>query len=83
MSSIEERMISIVADRLSVDPAQVVPGARLVEDLGADSLDLVELTMTLEEAFALTVEDDQTDQLRTVADLIRFVQDAHAASAPA
>lgn len=83
MSSIEERMISIVADRLSVNPAQVVPGARLVEDLGADSLDLVELTMTLEEAFELTVEDDQTDQLRTVADLIRFVQDAHAASAPA
>ncbi|MDX1458825.1 MAG: acyl carrier protein [Marinobacter sp.] len=74
MSNSQQHVIEVIAEHLAVAPDSLSPSSRLVEDLGADSLDLVELTMTLEERFGLEVSDDQADQLATVADVIRFVE---------
>ena len=76
MSNIESKIMALVADQLSVDPALVTRSANLMEDLGADSLDVVELTMAVEERFGVTVEDDQAEQLATVEDIISFLEDA-------
>lgn len=68
-----QAVIRVVAERLAVARESVTGDLRLVEDLGADSLDLVELVMTLEERFGMAIEDEILDQLITVRDLIRFV----------
>ncbi|HEY6292032.1 MAG TPA: acyl carrier protein [Terriglobia bacterium] len=72
--TIEERVELLVARQLGVDEKKVVPKARLVEDLGADSLDLVELTMALEEEFSLEIPDEDCQKFRTVEDVVRYVQ---------
>ncbi|MDX1755459.1 MAG: acyl carrier protein [Marinobacter sp.] len=73
MSDSQQQVIEMIAEHLAVTPDSLCPTSRLVDDLGADSLDLVELTMTLEERFGLEVTDEQAERLATVADVIRFV----------
>ncbi len=75
---LEIRVRQIVADELGVEPAEITPAASILDDLGADSLDVVELVMALEDAFQIEVPDDQMESIRTVGDVERFVL-AHAA----
>jgi acyl carrier protein len=72
--SIEERVIKIIAEQLSVDAADVVPSASFTDDLGADSLDLVELIMAMEEEFDIKIEDEQAEKIKTVKDVIDFIK---------
>jgi acyl carrier protein len=74
MSSTEEKIIIIVADKLGVDRAEVTPDAVFIDDLGADSLDLVELIMAMEEEFGFEIGDEEAEKLRTVGDVINFVK---------
>lgn len=69
----EEKLRTIVADQLMVDTSDVTENANLVEDLGADSLDLVELTMSVEEGFDLEIEDDDAERWKTYGDALRYV----------
>ncbi|MGB9722423.1 MAG: acyl carrier protein [Chloroflexia bacterium] len=69
------RLRKIVADRLGVDESQIVPEASFVEDLNADSLDLVELIMALEEEFGLQIPDEDAEKIRTVGDAIAYLED--------
>ena len=69
-----ERVRRIVVAQLGVDAAEVVPEASLVEDLHADSLDLVELVMSLEEEFGLEISDEGAELIRTVGDAVRYVE---------
>ena len=72
--SVEEKLIDIIAEQLSVDKAKVVPDASFVDDLGADSLDLVELIMAMEEAFDIEIADEVAEKITTVKDAIAHVQ---------
>jgi acyl carrier protein len=71
--SLEERVKKIIAEKLSVDMEEVVPEASFVDDLGADSLDLVELTMSMEEEFDTEISDEDAEQLTTVKDAIDYI----------
>jgi acyl carrier protein len=66
-------VIDIIVDKLGVERAEVTPEAVFVDDLGADSLDLVELIMAMEEEFGMEIADDEAEKLRTVQDVINFV----------
>jgi len=68
------RIQSIVADQLGVDIADVTKDASILDDLGADSLDVVELVMTLEDNFDIDVPDEAVEELRTIGDVQRFVE---------
>ena len=68
------RVQSIVADQLGVELAEVRKDASILDDLGADSLDVVELVMTLEEAFNIEVPDEAVEEMRTIGDVHRFVE---------
>jgi acyl carrier protein len=72
--SVEERVRKIIAEKLSVDLEEVVPEASFVDDLGADSLDLVELIMSMEEEFDTDISDEDAEKIITVQDAINFVQ---------
>ncbi len=74
MASIEEKVVNIVADKLGVDRSEVTPDAVFVDDLGADSLDLVELIMAMEEEFGFEIADEEAEKMRTVQDVINFIQ---------
>ncbi len=76
MDTIESRLIKIVVEQLGVDASQVVPTASFVEDLGADSLDTVELMMALEEAFDTEIPDDEAEKIRTVQDAMDLIKAA-------
>jgi acyl carrier protein len=73
---IEQRVKDIIVEQLGVKPDQVVPSAKFIEDLGADSLDTVELVMALEEEFGIEVPDEQAEKLQSVGDVIKYVEDA-------
>ncbi|HEX9884443.1 MAG TPA: acyl carrier protein [Desulfobaccales bacterium] len=73
MGAIEEKVIDIIVDKLGVERAEVIPEAVFVDDLGADSLDLVELIMAMEEEFGTEIADDEAEKLRTVQDVISFI----------
>ncbi len=79
MSSIEERVKKIVVEQLGVKPEDVVPEASFVEDLGADSLDTVELVMALEEEFETEIPDEEAEKIGTVQAAIDYVK-AHVKS---
>jgi acyl carrier protein len=74
MASIEEKVVDIVVDKLGVERAEVTPEAVFVDDLGADSLDLVELIMAMEEEFGFEIADEEAEKMRTVQDVINFIQ---------
>ncbi len=71
--SIEERVKEIIVDQLGVSADQVTLEAKFVEDLGADSLDTVELVMALEEEFDVEVPDDEAEKLQAVSDVVTFI----------
>ena len=71
--SVEEKIVNIIAEKLSVEPDEVVPQASFVDDLGADSLDLVELIMAMEEAFDTEISDEEAEKLQTVQDAINYI----------
>ena len=73
--SVEEKVKNIIVDKLSVEPDEVVTEASFVDDLGADSLDLVELIMAMEEAFDIEISDDQAEKLQTVQDAINYIKE--------
>ena len=73
MSSVEERVKKIVVEQLGVNEGEVKPGASFVDDLGADSLDTVELVMALEEEFDCEIPDDQAEKITTVQQAIDYV----------
>ena len=77
MASVEERVKQIIVEQLGVDEAEVTPNASFVDDLGADSLDTVELVMAFEEAFEIEIPDEDAEKIRTVQDAISYI-DAHA-----
>ncbi len=73
--SIEQRVKDIIVEQLGVKPDQVTPEAKFIEDLGADSLDTVELVMALEEEFGNEIPDEQAEKLQSVGDVIKFIED--------
>ena len=72
--SVEDKVIKIIAEKLSVDLAEVVPEASFVDDLGADSLDLVELIMSMEEEFDTEISDEAAEKILSVKDAIDYVK---------
>lgn len=75
MSEIATKVTSIITDKLGVEESQVVPEASFTNDLGADSLDTVELIMEFEKAFEITIPDDKAEKISTVADAIKFIEE--------
>ena len=71
--SVEDKVKKIIADKLGVDLNEIVPEASFVDDLGADSLDLVELIMSMEEEFDIDISDDDAEKLVTVKDAIEYI----------
>jgi len=71
--AVENKMIDIIVEQLSVDKEKVVSGASFVDDLGADSLDLVELIMAMEEEFDVEIPDEEAEKITTVQDAIDYV----------
>lgn len=69
----EERIKDIIVEQLGVNADQVTPGAKLMEDLGADSLDAVELVMAIEEEFGIEVPDDEAEKLTSMGDILTYV----------
>jgi len=71
----EEKVKKIIAEKLSVELDEVIPDASFVDDLGADSLDLVELIMAMEESFDIEISDDEAEKLQTVQDAITYIKE--------
>src|SRR5271166_4317050 len=78
MSDIAERVKKIVVEHLGVEPDKVVDSANFIDDLGADSLDTVELVMAFEEEFGVEIPDDQAETIVTVGDAVKFLEKASA-----
>ncbi|MBI4384385.1 MAG: acyl carrier protein [Nitrospinae bacterium] len=74
MSSIEKKVAEIIVDQLGVDEKQVTPQASFVEDLGADSLDTVELVMALEEEFDIEISDEEAEKISTVQHAVDYIK---------
>ena len=74
MASIEDRVRAIIAEQLDQDESEIVPEANFIEDLGADSLDLVELVMRMEDEFDVEIPDDEAENIRLVQDAINYIQ---------
>ena len=75
MSDIGDRVKKIVVEHLGVEPDKVTEAASFIDDLGADSLDLVELVMAFEEEFGIEIPDDVQEQIGTVGDAVRFIKE--------
>ena len=73
MASVDERVKQIIVEQLGVDEAEVTPNASFVDDLGADSLDTVELVMAFEEAFEIEIPDEDAEKIRTVKDTVYYI----------
>ncbi|PUD04851.1 acyl carrier protein [Helicobacter pylori] len=70
-----EDIQAVIAEQLNVDSAQVTPEAEFVKDLGADSLDVVELIMALEEKFGIEIPDEQAEKIVNVGDVVKYIED--------
>lgn len=73
--SVEEKVKDIIVEQLGVNPEQVTNTASFIEDLGADSLDTVELVMAFEEEFGVEVPDEDAEKLQTVGDVIKYIEE--------
>jgi acyl carrier protein len=73
MASVEERVKQIIVEQLGVDEGEVTGNASFVDDLGADSLDTVELVMAFEEAFDIEIPDEEAEKIRTVKDAVDYI----------
>ena len=74
--SVQDRVKEIIVEQLGVNPDQVTPEAKFIEDLGADSLDTVELVMAFEEEFGAEIPDEDAEKLQTVGDVIKYVEES-------
>jgi acyl carrier protein len=74
--SVEQKVKEIIVEQLGVNPDQVTPDAKFIEDLGADSLDTVELVMALEEEFGQEIPDEEAEKLQSVSDVIKYIEDS-------
>jgi acyl carrier protein len=73
--SVEQRVKEIIADQLGVDIEQIKPESRFVDDLGADSLDVVELIMAFEEEFGVEIPDEDAEKIATVGDVLKYIEE--------
>ena len=73
--SIEQKVKDIIVEQLSVNAEQVTPEAKFIEDLGADSLDIVELVMAFDDEFGVEVPDSDAEKLLTVGDVVKYIED--------
>ncbi|MCM0605626.1 MAG: acyl carrier protein [Xanthomonadaceae bacterium] len=80
LESVEEKVRTIICDQLAVESAKVTTGASFIEDLGADSLDIVELVMTMEEEFDLDIPDEEAEKIKTVGDVVKYISSKSATS---
>ena len=76
MSDVAEQVKKIVVEHLGVDASKVIENASFIDDLGADSLDTVELVMAFEEEFSIEIPDDAAETILTVADAVKFISEA-------
>lgn len=76
MSDVAERVKKIVVEHLGVDEEKVIEGASFIDDLGADSLDTVELVMAFEEEFSIEIPDDAAENIQTFGDAVKFIGNA-------
>ena len=74
MADVVERVTKIIVDRLGVEETEVVPAASFKEDLGADSLDVVELVMQLEDEFEMEISDEDAEKIATVGDAVTYIE---------
>jgi acyl carrier protein len=74
MASVEEKVKSIIVDQLGVNEGEVTPNASFVDDLGADSLDTIELVMAFEEAFGLEIPDEDAEKIKTVKNAMDYIE---------
>jgi len=72
--SVEEKVKNIIVEQLGVDMESVTPEASFIDDLGADSLDIVELVMTMEEEFDLEIPDEDAEKIKTVNDVVNYIK---------
>jgi len=79
MAEVSEKIKSIIAEQLGVKPEEVTPQASFIEDLGADSLDTVELVMALEEEFGIEIPDEDAEKMATVGDAVKYIEEKIAA----
>ena len=78
LSSLESRVTDLIVEQLGVSREEAVLNASFIDDLGADSLDIVELVMTLEETFDIEIPDEAAEGITTVGDAVKFIQDKQA-----
>jgi acyl carrier protein len=74
MSSVQDKVFEIVCDQLTLDRSQVAPESSFLEDLGADSLDIVQLIMALEEEYHLEISDEDAEKIRTIQDIVDYIE---------
>lgn len=73
MSNTKQKLVTLIADTLDLDEKNIHENTNLIEDLGADSLDIVELVMAVEEEFSCAISDDDVQQLKTVGDILKYI----------
>jgi len=73
--SVQDRVKEIIVEQLGVNPDQVTPEAKFIEDLGADSLDTVELVMAFEEEFGAEIPDEDAEKMQAVSDVIKYIEE--------
>ena len=74
--NISDKVKDIIVEQLGVNPEQVTPEAKFIEDVGADSLDTVELVMAFEEEFGIDVPDEEAEKLQSVGDVVRYIEES-------
>ncbi|MBP1733525.1 MAG: acyl carrier protein [Deltaproteobacteria bacterium] len=75
MSSVAEKVKKMIVEQLGVSEAEVVPEAKFIDDLGADSLDIVELVMALEDVYGIEIPDEDAEKIETVGDAIKYIEE--------
>ncbi len=80
--TVPEKVRNIIAEQLGVKPEEVTPEAKFIDDLGADSLDTVELVMALEEEFGIEIPDEEAEKLVTVGDAVKYIEEKAGQKAP-
>ena len=75
MSAVTKKVKKMIVDQLGVSESEVIPEAKFIDDLGADSLDIVELIMALEDEYSIEIPDEDAEKMETVGDAIKYIED--------